>query len=389
MSRGRHIAFLSIAGVCIAGALGWFAAQTHSAGTAMHTVSLQIPGAIADVAGVKILPDRYGLDTGELLEPQHAILHTPDGTSFSIEARSSGIQCWNHRVSTVYLRRPIRPVRFLEAKADLLRTLSELHIQPDYGMKQVMSAWTTDAPGFGEVEGLIPNDWKAGILTPFHGLTLDVQISPDPKGGWYYLLLFSAVTPASVPSISPATQPSTEPAPGIRQASIKLNGTPRDVAGIDVHTSSTGMGEADLLDPQQLTIYFGDGQALSLLARSSNVMFFDGIVRGIFVRRPVHTISFRDAKADMLRTLDELHIQPDRSLRTMMSDWPQDVPGIGRAPRLQSEFQAALGKPVHGAELAVRLCPDSDSGWYYLLIFSDAMTLSPSTRPATAASSRS
>lgn len=261
----------------------------------------------------------------------------------------------------------MKPVRFLEAKEDLLRTISRLGIEPDGAMKDQMAAWTQDVPGNGEVPGLLPYDWKAGRRTPFHGLILDVRLSPDPQGGWYYLLIFSAITADSIPGISPATQPSTSPVEAVREVSVKLLGSTVDLGAGELRKPTEGMGELDILHAQHLLLALPDGATVGITARSSNVITFDGVVRGVFVRRPMTPVPFEEAKNDMLRTLSDLRIDPDKTTRAMMSEWSAD--DLGRGPRWR-EYQAGFKGFVHGAMLTMRLCPAGDGNWYYLMIFS-------------------
>ena len=334
------------------------------------TVTLNLPGLPTDIRGMDVRVGPLGAGSGDLLRPHRIVIRAFDGAEFSLEAQSSSVLCSDGRVSGVYIRRPVRPVRFQQAKAGMLRTLADLHIEPDYGMKRSLSLWTDDAPGVGE--GVIPYDWKAGIRTPFHGLLLDVQISPDRDGGWYYLLMFSALTPDLVPGISPTTQPSAAPAARTVKTWVRIGGNASEMRGINAHVGISGFGEADLLQSQDVTLLLPDGEPLSIPARSCNVIFFSGVAQGVFIRRPMKTVRFKDAKADMLGTLEQLHIQQDKTLKSLMSDWPEDAPAIGEARVLPQFYQTAIGKPVHGADVTIRLCPDPDGGWYYFLIFSTA-----------------
>ena len=218
----------------------------------------------------------------------------------------------------------------------------------------------------------MPYDWKTGINSQFHGLVLSIRLSADPNHGWYYLLIFSAIQPDSIPAISPATQPTTQPRSDepLAPVSAKLMGTPTDIRGAEVHVPSAGMGEVDFLQPQNLTLTLPDEHQISIRARSSNVMFFDGIAHGVYVRLPMKSVPFKEAKDDLMRTLSDLHIELDDSTKTTMALWPEDAENKRRPLPELEDYQAGFAKSIHGAILTVRLCPDPKGGWYYLLIFS-------------------
>jgi hypothetical protein len=182
-------------------------------------------------------------------------------------------------------------------------------------------------------------------------------------------MVFTVLEPESIPTIAPATQPSGPNTESLSEISIPLLGESRSIKGVPSHLPQRGMGEGDFLDAQSLTLQSPDGTAIRLLARSSSVICFDDIIRGVFVRRPMRPVTFKEAKAEMLKTLSDLNIAPDATMKLLMSDWPNDAPSYGESKILPHDYQTAIKNRIHGLHLTIRLCPDEAGGWYYYLIF--------------------
>jgi hypothetical protein len=106
--------------------------------------------------------------SGTSADPQVLTLKLPQDKTISFTARSSSFISHNGIVLSVFARRPVQPIRFQAAKADLLQALAQLNIQPDEQMNRQMSAWTGDIPGYGEKEGMLPYDFKTGVSSAPH-----------------------------------------------------------------------------------------------------------------------------------------------------------------------------------------------------------------------------
>jgi hypothetical protein len=340
-------------------------------------VSVALPGGISEVHGMDAHLQGYGVGGGDLFEPHEMTLHFSDGASASIVARSSNVICIGGHVEGVVLRRPLRSVGFHELKADLFETLAGIHFDPDKRMRQQIAMLPADI-----LPGNMPFD--TGISCPIHGVVLGVKLCGDGEGGWYYMLIFSAVNASSIPVISPATQPTdistTEP----RDVSMDFSGPAPSIHGAKLQLASHGMSEADLLDPVRLALHAPDGSTISVLARSASFIGFDGGIPDVFLRRPMHPVTFKEARADMLRTLANLHVVPDKAMNSNLSFWPDDVPGYGESKQPPIDYQTGTRDPVHGLDLTVRLCPDPAGGWYYLLIFDVPHWQPPNSPPPSA-----
>jgi len=272
----------------------------------------------------------------------------------------------------------MEPLSFRQLKAQLFRTLAQLKID-DSEFRSQMAPWGEEmgSPGQG---GISP-PLRAGSSKVFHGLCVGIEINGNPRG-WFYQLHFTVISPGILQSISPATQPATAPRRALHQLRLKLPDPVSDVDVAGAQILRRGMSEVDFWEPQQLTFDMPDKQSFSIATRSVNVMFFDGVARGVFIRRPLQPVSYREAKSDMLSTLHDIHIEPDDSLEFFMSSWPTDLPNTGNTNAPQRYFQAGMRRPVHGVEVNIRLIPDG-SGWDYLIILDDPyMAPVASTQPS-------
>jgi hypothetical protein len=371
-----HIGILLITIGGILAKPGEASAQVDGDAGSVVKLSVTLSGSVADMQGVKVHSDSSGDGRADVLEPQQITLRFLDGTSLNLTARSSSTLWYNRSVDAVFLRKPMQPVTFMQAKADLLRTLASMHIEPDWRLKHEMSFWPEDStPG--------NYSYETGITGPFHGTGVGIRVSPDPPAGWYYLLVFTALGPDSVAVMAPATQPSSPPSATLNDISINLPEMADQVKGADVQITGRGTEEADLLEPQRLTLHAADGSTIHAIARSLNLMSFGGVIRGVYVRRPMQAVSFNEAKADMLRTLADMDIKPDRVMNMLMSQWPANGPTLA-----ESHMDCQTGMTTHGMELTIRLCPEPAGGWYYMLIFADTNnTTLPATQPAASSAS--
>ena len=172
-------------------------------------VTVPLLGAMREVKGLDPPEHELDVDSADLLQPHELTIILPDQRELVINARSMSIIQLNGHIIGVYVRRPMDPVSFKEAVADLRETMKALKIEPNEQMKRQMDLWPDDAPGV--VNGVIPHVFKTG--TTFHPRfgELHIRMSPDPIDGWYYLMIFGVIPEAALAPAKPNATPSTKP----------------------------------------------------------------------------------------------------------------------------------------------------------------------------------
>lgn len=323
----------------------------------------------------------------DLLQPLRLTIHLPDGRPIALVARSMSLNSRHGIVGSVYVRRPLEPVRFGEAVADLRRTLEELGLEVSERSRQQMTAWPDDAPGFGE--GVIPYDFKAANHSAFDGGGFDIRVSPDPQGGWYYLIMFGTSYEASMaaqaagrlavlPADSPyevrfldqgETEPELEESDHLPEVSVPLLGSFRDVEAIELRPTlpEIRLTARDLLRPHRLTLRLPDSRSAVLDVGAMTFLCHYGVIEDVYLRRPMKPVAYAEAVADLRRTMEAIGIAPDEAMKRQMAAWPEDAPGADEvAAPLSFEAETAVSDDVG---LRVRIGPDPQGGWYSLLLF--------------------
>jgi hypothetical protein len=307
---------------------------------------------------------------GTVTEPREVTLRYLDGVSGTLASRAIDITTINGCVIDVALYPMMQPAPFKEVKAHILRTLASLHIKPDRRFMQSFAKW--------------PDDMSLGssIKAPNHGVVVAITIGNN-SAGYYYTISLHTVEPDLICTCFPATEPTSDAGGDPEDISLGMGEKVSDIHNPIWHVPERGLGEVDLLQPQKLTLHTPDGHSLLFAARSVHIFCYDGVVRGVFVRRPMRPIVFKEAKADMLKTLADLKIQPDRAMKNIMSFWPPDAPDAGD---LRTDYGTGMNDPADGLDLDVDVCPDPGGGWYYLIVFnayglSRDLGLVPTTRP--------
>lgn len=133
------------------------------------------------------------LSKSEFPDPSRLTIGLPGGKSLAMTARAMALLTNYGVVQGVYARRPLRPLPFEEAVADLHSTLKELAIEPDAAMAEQMAAWPSEAPKI--VEGVEPDDYRARTRVTGE-VELEVRLISDQKGGWFTLWMFEATPEA-------------------------------------------------------------------------------------------------------------------------------------------------------------------------------------------------
>ena len=108
---------------------------------------------------------------------------------------------------------------------------------------------------------------------------------------------------------------------------IPLLGSTRDVRGVDLPPSlhGPGVGGFDFLELCELTILVPGRRSIRLHARSLTITAMDGIVTFVTIRQPIEPLRrFKELVADLLRTLKEQGIDPDKGMEQDLEKWPAD-----------------------------------------------------------------
>ena len=179
-------------------------------GNTLPEVPITLLGSIRDVEAIELHPatSDIRLADSDVLRPHRLALRLPDGRSAELDIRAMSFLSHYGVIENVYLRRPMEPVAFEEAVADLKRTMEMLGIEPDEGMREQMAAWPEEEPGTGD--DVEPAEFEAKTAVS-EAVDLRVRVGPDPRGGWYALLLFEATDEAKQAAQNAAETPDAEP----------------------------------------------------------------------------------------------------------------------------------------------------------------------------------
>jgi hypothetical protein len=156
------------------------------------------------------------------------------------------------------------------------------------------------------------------------------------------------------------------------RVTVPLLGSTADVRGMElpkrVHTES--VDGADLLKPHLLTIRLSDGRELTVPVRSMSLITQDGVVIGIYARRPMHPGRFNEVVADLRRTMKSLGIEPDEKMAEQFASWGDDHPGREEGANPDPVlYKAAMFFEPEIAHFHVHVQPDPERGWFYLMNF--------------------
>ena len=95
----------------------------------------------------------------------------------------------------------------------------------------------------------------------------------------------------------------------------------------------------------------------------------DGIVIGVYVRRPIQPVlRFKEIVADLLEALKDLGLEPDKGMREDMGKWPADPQNVkGHLFPIPYEKTAILTAFGEVGSVDIKIYPDVDGRWFYLL----------------------
>jgi len=287
-------------------------------------------------------------------------------------------------VESIYARHPSRPAPYSEAVADARRTLEDLGLKPDAAMRAQIARWPAEEPQAGPDT----NRYDIRAAMPLsETVRLELRILPDPKGGWYYLVMFDGTPEACEAAqamerlatltdageqISRRSGHSLGPSQGSGRPEVYIPflGPTEKTRGLDMpeRVQERPRARPELLRPCRMTVRLPHGRAMALDARGISLLSDHGTVLDVFARRPLMPVQFREAVADLRQATKDLGIEPDAGMREQIARWPADQPWTIAASG-PHDFEAAvlLGKEVR-FEGHVRA--DPHGGWYTLLQFS-------------------
>jgi hypothetical protein len=180
--------------------------------------------------------------------------------------------------------------------------------------------------------------------------------------------------------LEPSSQPGSS---DLREVVVPLLGLVGDLQGMDIPKTihSEAVGSIDLLQPHRLTIRLPDGRELSVIARSTSLITRDGIAAYVYVRRPIQPARFKDAVADLRRTMQSLEIEPNEKMARDIESWGDNNPGRdeGGDPDPSLFKTGVIFDPQFG-HLHVRVIPDPEKGWFYLMEFAASSDASRAAR---------
>ena len=160
-------------------------------GEGLPDVAVSIPGTPQQVGGMQLSEADHKLSLGypDAREPHHLAVKLNDDRILKLDARASSLLYDRGVVTGIHVRRPMQPVPFPEAVADVRATLAQLGVEPDAAMIAQMAEWPEAAQGFGET--FDPPDFHAdAAISP--DVRLTVRVLADPKGGWFTLYTLNA-----------------------------------------------------------------------------------------------------------------------------------------------------------------------------------------------------
>lgn len=153
---------------------------------------------------------------------------------------------------------------------------------------------------------------------------------------------------------------------------VSLGASIREVHGMALsdRLGTEAVGGADLLRAHQLTIRLADGRSLSMAARSVSLITLNGTLKSAYVRRPMTSLRFKEVVEDMRSTMTTLGLEPTERMAKQIATWGEQNPGReeGASPDA-SLYKTGMELIPGSCVLDIRVKPDPEGGWYYLMIF--------------------
>ena len=329
-------------------------------------------------------PNGLPIERIDNTHPLRLTICLPDHHQVSLVVRSMFHINEHGKIMHVFMRRPLKPVQFSEAVADLRSTMEHLGIEPDQKSRDLMATWPDELPyshpgGFPLSYGLSTH--------AFEGIDFGVEFKPDPSGGWYYLMSLGGTWEAvqttlaanrlvTLPEKSPYEVRFREEGPGgpvqgspLHEVPITLLGSIGDVEAIEPHRATLEilLDTLDVLRPVRLALILPNGRSGEVDVRAMSFLTHYGVIEEVYLRRPMEPVAYKEAIADLERTLERFGIEPDERMRKEMEAWPGDEPetGDGGVP-VEVEAETSVSESVN---LKVRVGNDPKGGWFSILLF--------------------
>ena len=148
---------------------------------------------------------------------------------------------------------------------------------------------------------------------------------------------------------------------------IPFLGSTHDVKGVELPAAIHGPGVSgyDISEPCSLEIMVPGRRPIRLDTVRTSMLATDGIIDGVCIWRPLQPLGFKVVVADLLKTLKDQGIEPQRIMKQQMQTWPQDQPDQkgNLFPIPYKTGTDAFGE-VGGVH--VRVSPSAEGGWFYM-----------------------
>jgi hypothetical protein len=148
---------------------------------------------------------------------------------------------------------------------------------------------------------------------------------------------------------------------------IPFLGSTHDIRGVELPRTIHGPGVSgyEITEPCRLRVMVPGRQPVRLDTVRTSILATDGIIEGICIWRPLQPLSFKDVVADLLKTLKDQGIEPERIMKQQMKTWPHDQPDQkgNLFPIPYKTGTDAFGE-VGGVH--VKVSPSVEGGWFYM-----------------------
>ena len=334
-------------------------------------------------------PDQALVGSIAYYQPHRMILRFPDGETIDLASLRSELVRLDGVLISVYMNRPLKPVRFEVAVADLRSTLERLRLEPDGRTEQVLEGLEAqprrpDDPFLGG--NLIPpREGSRFVVSDSVSLAFEFYATPR---GWYYKIVASALREPSriaeatlrlitIPSVaSPAGKPT-------RDVSIRLVGPIEEIKGMDLPPTRAKVFFCPqlLLEPDRLSLSLPGLDGFTLDARGLAMFSHYGLVEVVIARPTAESDSFEDARAAVNRAIQALGDDAAGKFAEPIAAWPEAPPEtdeFGEQPILKA--QADLSEVVN---LEAQVRRNHEGAWSPILIFraSDAARKAHARQP--------
>jgi hypothetical protein len=148
---------------------------------------------------------------------------------------------------------------------------------------------------------------------------------------------------------------------------IPLLGSTRSINGIALPETIHGPGVNgyDVSDPCAVDILVPGRRSIRLHAVRLSILAIDGIVNAVYIWRPLQPLGFKDVVADLLETLRDQGIEPERIMKQQMKTWPQDQPSV-KGTLFPVPYKTGTDAFGEVGGVHIQVSPSVEGGWFYM-----------------------